>query len=93
MTLCEICESREATKVCKICGRHVCSQHINSNGICSVCQETLCERCGKYLSIGYCKICGRYLCEDCLIQISPVEYVCKDCFNNMWNDNIFKKLS
>jgi len=84
MVLCEICEENEATSTCKLCGRKVCMKHVDVNHICSVCKITLCERCHKYHAIGYCKICGRSLCEDCLIQLSTVEYVCVDCRNKLF---------
>jgi len=90
LTLCEVCERNEAKYACKLCGRKVCSKHIDSDGICSICKLTLCERCHKYHAIGYCKICGRVLCEDCLVQVSPVEYVCIDCYTKYFGEE--KKL-
>ncbi|MEM1628001.1 MAG: zinc finger HIT domain-containing protein [Desulfurococcaceae archaeon] len=81
MHLCEICGEREAIYKCKLCGRRTCSIDFNlGKGICNVCDDALCNICGNALSIGYCKICGRIGCEDCLIQVSLVEYVCKNCF-------------
>ncbi len=80
MAKCEICGEREALYKCRLCGRLVCPLHFNKKkGICSVCEMALCEICGRNLSIGYCPICGRLGCSDCLVQITPVVRVCKDC--------------
>ncbi|WP_244372465.1 hypothetical protein [Staphylothermus marinus] len=80
MKVCDICESKPAKYKCPVCGRYVCEDDFDFNkGVCKVCSETMCEICGKYPSIGYCMICGRNGCEDCLIQVTPVSYVCKEC--------------
>ncbi|WP_048058945.1 hypothetical protein [Desulfurococcus amylolyticus] len=77
---CEICGEKEALYKCNLCGRRVCEDDFDSaKKTCKICSEALCEICGQQLSIGYCKHCGRIGCEDCLIQVSPVEYICKDC--------------
>ncbi|MCY0868096.1 MAG: hypothetical protein OWQ48_02545 [Desulfurococcus sp.] len=77
---CEICGEKEAVYKCRLCGRAVCSDdYDHEKNLCSICSEALCEICGRQLSISYCKICGRIGCEDCLIQVTPVEYVCRDC--------------
>lgn len=81
MVRCEICEAKEATHKCEICGREVCDRHFDpKKGICEICSEALCEICGERLSVGYCEVCGRIGCEDCLIQINVTKYVCKECY-------------
>ncbi len=91
--LCEICGEVEAKYTCRLCGRRVCSKHFNSNrGICSVCEMSLCEICGEYLSISYCPICGRLGCSDCLIQLTPVVRVCRDCLNKYGRDKVLELL-
>lgn len=63
-----------------MCGRIVCSKdYIKSRELCLVCINAMCQICGRYLSIGYCMVCGRIGCEDCLVQVSTVAYVCRDC--------------
>ncbi|MCC6034780.1 MAG: hypothetical protein LM567_04710 [Desulfurococcaceae archaeon] len=77
---CEICGFKQAVHECKICGRRVCYDDYNTEkGICSVCESALCQICGKYLSISTCISCGRQGCEECLVEISQVEYMCLDC--------------
>jgi hypothetical protein len=67
--LCEVCLQAPATKVCRLCGRHVCGRHFDEElGVCAACSETLCEVCGRKLSIGYCAVCGRLVCEDCSVE-------------------------
>ncbi|MGB9827281.1 hypothetical protein IMZ38_03125 [Thermosphaera chiliense] len=78
---CEICMVNDAVYTCRLCGRRVCRQDFDDQrGICKVCSLTLCELCGKQLSVGYCVVCGRLGCEDCMIQVSNVAYICRDCF-------------
>lgn len=47
--------------------------------MCLVCKNTLCEICGRGFAVGYCMYCGRVGCEECLVQVDPVRYVCRDC--------------
>ncbi len=78
--VCDICGEPGAHHVCKRCGRRVCDLDYDENtGLCRICLETNCEICSKYPAIGYCMVCGRIGCEDCLVQISMVAYVCKEC--------------
>ena len=78
--LCEICGLKLAEYVCRICGRRVCRDDYDvEKGVCSICRDTMCEICGRYPAISYCMVCGRIGCEDCLIQVTPVSYVCKEC--------------
>ena len=80
---CSICGVKPAKYKCKRCGRHVCEDDYDpETGLCSVCLETNCEICGRYPAIGYCMVCGRIGCEDCLVQVSTVSYVCKDCIRS-----------
>lgn len=82
MYLCSICESRIGVYKCINCGRVVCREdYVLDKKICRVCDESMCRICGKYLSINKCIICGRSCCEECLVQLTPVQYICKDCFN------------
>ncbi|ADG91327.1 hypothetical protein Tagg_1058 [Thermosphaera aggregans DSM 11486] len=79
---CEICMVNDAVHTCRLCGRKVCGEDFEGDrGICKACSLTLCEFCGKQLSVGYCIVCGRLGCEDCMIQISNVAYMCKECFS------------
>ncbi|MCD6488318.1 MAG: hypothetical protein J7K21_03740, partial [Desulfurococcales archaeon] len=78
--VCEICGLEPTRYQCRLCGRHVCKKDYDiDTGLCSICVMTRCEICRKYPAIGYCIICGRIGCEDCLIQINPVSYICRDC--------------
>ncbi|MCC6040469.1 MAG: hypothetical protein LM565_06580 [Thermofilum sp.] len=77
--LCEVCLRAPATRVCRLCGRHVCGRHFDEErGVCAACSETLCEVCGRKLSIGYCVVCGRLVCEDCSVE-ENLALVCVDC--------------
>ncbi|MEM4769301.1 MAG: hypothetical protein QW205_00430, partial [Desulfurococcaceae archaeon] len=51
--------------------------------MCVVCRDLLCKICKSYLSIGVCKYCGRLGCEMCLIQATPVEYICVECYRKI----------
>ncbi|MEM4717626.1 MAG: hypothetical protein QXE81_02565 [Desulfurococcaceae archaeon] len=89
-TKCEICELNNASRTCRICNRRVCDEDYDYNiDACIGCRETLCKICGNYLSIGVCKYCGRQGCEDCLIQISLVEYACMECYRGL-RSNVFE---
>jgi len=80
LELCDICGMKPAKYECRLCGRKVCEEdYDHEKKLCKVCSSALCEICGKNLSIGYCMVCGRSGCEDCLIQVSTVSYVCKEC--------------
>lgn len=80
MVKCVICGINDALYKCRLCGRMVCSKDYDHViGLCSICKTTRCEICGRYPSIGYCLVCGRVGCEDCLIQVTLVSYVCREC--------------
>ncbi len=80
MVMCSICGFKEAKFKCRLCGRWACEDDYDEEtGLCSICLSTRCEICGKYPAIGYCMICGRIGCEDCLVQVTTVSYVCKEC--------------
>ncbi|MFZ8783336.1 MAG: hypothetical protein ACO2OR_05065 [Desulfurococcaceae archaeon] len=80
---CEICHSKPAVYKCRVCGRRVCSDDYDvSDGVCSACSVTLCKVCRRNLSIATCSDCGRHCCEDCLVEISPLEYICIVCFKS-----------
>lgn len=81
MTLkCEICEVEFTKHRCPLCGRLVCDVHFNpKKRMCRICEMALCELCSKALAVSYCPICGRLGCSDCLVQLTPVVRVCKDC--------------
>lgn len=77
---CEICEMKTPLYACKMCGRRVCDDDYDKDmGYCLVCKEAVCKVCNKHLSVGVCKHCGRPGCENCLVQVSLIEYVCIEC--------------
>ena len=78
-SLCEVCGLRAATRVCRVCGRRVCSGCLRGD-VCLVCAETLCELCGERLSVSTCAVCGRRVCEECSVQLDPVVRVCLECW-------------
>uniref|UniRef100_A0A7C2FPT0 B box-type domain-containing protein n=1 Tax=Thermosphaera aggregans TaxID=54254 RepID=A0A7C2FPT0_9CREN len=79
---CEVCLVNDALYTCRLCGRAVCGEDFNvQHGVCKVCSLTLCELCGRQLSVGYCVVCGRLGCEDCMVQVSNVAYICRECFS------------
>lgn len=81
---CEICEINPSITRCRICERNVCKLDYDANSnVCISCKSAMCNICGKYLSIGVCKYCGRHACEDCLIELSLVEYICIECYEKM----------
>lgn len=80
MVECTICGFKKARFKCKLCSRQVCEDDYDKEtGLCSVCLSTRCEICSKHLAIGYCMICGRIGCENCLLQVTTVSYVCREC--------------
>ena len=81
MVKCEVCGVEEASLKCPVCGRLVCELDFDkSRGVCLVCSRALCSVCGRYLAIGLCSICASPVCEDCAIEVSPVEIVCRRCW-------------
>ncbi|MEB3846726.1 MAG: hypothetical protein GSR74_01970 [Desulfurococcales archaeon] len=86
-TLCEICNTKPAVAQCRLCGRQVCEDHIDDQGICTICREALCQICGQRLAIGYCIICGRLGCDQCLVQVDSVRRVCRDCLRRLGGRN------
>ena len=88
---CEICEISRAITRCRICGRYVCSKHIDKNGVCVLCNQALCKLCRKNLAVTSCPICGRVICYSCSKQLTPVIRLCIECFNSLRkNINGFK---
>lgn len=85
--VCEVCESAAAEHRCRMCGREVCSRHFASeSGLCAVCANLLCSFCRSSLSTSYCLVCGKLGCSDCLVQVDPVRYVCRECFARYGRD-------
>lgn len=81
---CEVCGEKPVKYKCEVCTRRVCEEHyLVERGMCVICENTLCRICRSYLSIGICKYCGRLGCEKCLIQITPIEYVCVECYRRI----------
>ncbi|MEM0326020.1 MAG: hypothetical protein QW123_02240 [Desulfurococcaceae archaeon] len=81
---CEVCGEKLGKYRCRMCSRVVCEDHYEaSNDMCVVCRDLLCKICKSYLSIGVCKYCGRLGCEMCLIQATPVEYICVECYRKI----------
>ncbi|WP_440059191.1 hypothetical protein ACSU1N_05230 [Thermogladius sp. 4427co] len=80
MRTCDICGMKEGRYKCPVCGRFVCEDDFDfEKNMCIACASARCEICGKNLAIGYCRICGRIGCEECLVEESPVSYICIDC--------------
>lgn len=89
--LCEVCEVCEAVGRCRLCGRYVCGNHVDANGLCSVCRETLCSICHIRLSVGNCLICGRIICRECSVELQPSIRVCSECYDKILNNNSYVK--
>jgi hypothetical protein len=65
-TACEICGDADSQEsLCKMCGARVCKNcFVESNGLCSNCEEAKCYLCGDYLASRACNVCGKLVCED-----------------------------
>lgn len=81
--LCEVCEEKPAVRRCKICGRYVCEEHLNKEGVCVVCVDLMCRKCNTRLSVTSCVVCGEPVCRTCSIELEPGIRVCKYCVNNL----------
>lgn len=79
--LCEICHEREATRICKICGRKTCNEHWGKE-MCRICEATICESCGEKLSLGYCTVCGKLVCASCSKEIGAA-VICLQCHSKL----------
>jgi len=76
---CELCLLNEASRVCRICGRHVCvDDYVEDKGICIACRDTLCYICGERLAVSLCARCGKPVCRLHSIRVGLVRY-CVNC--------------
>ncbi len=82
LILCEVCEEKPAVGRCRICGRYVCKEHLNKEGVCAACVDLMCRVCGTRLSVTSCVVCGRPICRTCSIELEPGIRVCTQCATN-----------
>jgi len=87
---CEICLINEASRVCRICGRHVCLEDYDEGkGVCSICSSTLCYMCGERLAVSLCAKCGKPICRVHSVRVGLIRY-CLNCAKEL---GILKQLN
>lgn len=78
--LCGVCRRSTAVATCRICGRPVCRDDLDTElGVCVLCRESLCSVCRERLAVASCEACGRPVCDHCGVQVTPVAWLCPSC--------------